>query len=393
MPRGYIEKLPSGRYRGTYWVDGEKLRLRGTFESREIAQSQINEKLQHLGESPRGSLGLHNTFNEWADFWLSLPMKSRKTIVIEDGQYSTSEKRSSTTEQYSRVIEGTARVFLGDMPLGSITESTVNAYIRWLNKTRSDQAWTISRGFEYASRIFHLAIKQDVISFNPFRGLGVVAPDKPTGKKIIFASENDLNRLRQALPHYLVIPSMVAAFSGIRAGELWGLKVKDIRLAEKAILVRRTYSLYKENGIRDYAYGPLKSSTPRETFIAPLLIPALTQVTQGRDPEAPLFVTQSGYRKGLPVRHTSVMDPFKRAAIEIGLPNEFSFHDLRHFFAQMCAKQGISLINTARFMGHKSPDVTFRIYGGLFKNETAEASEQFRNVEGYSFDLEEKESL
>jgi len=44
------------------------------------------------------------------------------------------------------------------------------------------------------------------------------------------------------------------------------------------------------------------------------------------------------------------------------LPPEFSPHDLRHVFASVALARGIPITDVSRWLGHRSVDMTFRIY-------------------------------
>ena len=55
----------------------------------------------------------------------------------------------------------------------------------------------------------------------------------------------------------------------------------------------------------------------------------------------------------------------------------FAFHDLRHFFASMLIAQGESPKYVCDQLGHSSVQVTFDVYGHLFPQAKAEASEKF----------------
>ena len=53
------------------------------------------------------------------------------------------------------------------------------------------------------------------------------------------------------------------------------------------------------------------------------------------------------------------------------------FHDLRHFFASMLIAQGESPKYVCDQLGHSSVQITFDVYGHLFPQAKAEASEKF----------------
>lgn len=56
---------------------------------------------------------------------------------------------------------------------------------------------------------------------------------------------------------------------------------------------------------------------------------------------------------------------FKRAAIKAGLPEAFTFHQLRHAYATACLAHGVQLHELSEWMGHNSMDTTAKVYGHL----------------------------
>lgn len=62
----------------------------------------------------------------------------------------------------------------------------------------------------------------------------------------------------------------------------------------------------------------------------------------------------------------------KRIFASLGLGSDFTFHNLRHTVASIMLKNGMSLIEASRYLGHASPSITAEIYahvmpGGLEK--------------------------
>ena len=58
----------------------------------------------------------------------------------------------------------------------------------------------------------------------------------------------------------------------------------------------------------------------------------------------------------------SFRQTFCRQAVKAGLPASFTPHDLRHVFASVALANGIPVTDVSRYLGHRSVDMTFRIY-------------------------------
>lgn len=69
----------------------------------------------------------------------------------------------------------------------------------------------------------------------------------------------------------------------------------------------------------------------------------------------------AGRRQQLIVR-SSYQDDFARAARKAGLPPQFIPHSLRHCFASAALARGIPITDVTQWLGHRSIEVTYRIY-------------------------------
>jgi integrase len=64
------------------------------------------------------------------------------------------------------------------------------------------------------------------------------------------------------------------------------------------------------------------------------------------------------------VRRT-YQDDFARAARNAGLHPQFIPHSLRHYFASTALARGIPITDVSQWLGHRSIEVTYRIYRHL----------------------------
>jgi integrase len=56
------------------------------------------------------------------------------------------------------------------------------------------------------------------------------------------------------------------------------------------------------------------------------------------------------------------------------IPEGMVIYSLRHFFASNCLSNGIPITDVAEWMGHKSLDVTFKIYRHLMPGSIGTAA-------------------
>ena len=166
-----------------------------------------------------------------------------------------------------------------------------------------------------------------------------------------------------------------AIFSGVRRGELLGLRWGDIDWASKNIQVRK--SLYK-----DKLQEPKSEYSKRKIDMGPRLIEALkahrkrrieTLLKVGRQLTNDDFVFSRP--DGKPLSGDSLYHrDFQRILKRAGL-RQIRIHDLRHTFASILINAGHNLKYIQNQMGHAKIEITFNLYGHLLK-ETLEGAAQ-----------------
>src|SRR5262249_13456614 len=163
---------------------------------------------------------------------------------------------------------------------------------------------------------------------------------------------------------------MVAAFTGLRASELRGLRWTDVNLARGTITVSQRADRYN-------VIGEPKSATSKRTLpIGPMVVNTLRQwklASRGRDGGL-VFPTQ----EGTPENHSNLVQRVLEPALlgagvvaKDGSP-KYGMHALRHFYASWCINRrkdgGLELPpNTVQSrLGHATIVLTLDRYGHLF---------------------------
>ncbi len=138
---------------------------------------------------------------------------------------------------------------------------------------------------------------------------------------------------------------LFAAMTGLRRGEIFNLAWNDVDLDRGTILV-------KSNQAYQTKAGKIRV-VPMNSVVRQLL------EGMGRNTDF-LFPGDRGYRNN----GNFIRAKFKKSIRACGLDSRLHFHSLRHTFASLLVKEGVSLYHVQKLLGHSSPRVT-EIYAHL----------------------------
>lgn len=155
----------------------------------------------------------------------------------------------------------------------------------------------------------------------------------------------------------------VAAYAGLRVGELLALCWGDVDFAARALTVARALSM----GIE---------SSPKSGRVRRVPLPDQTAAALERLSRRPDFTSQ-GDRVfcssiGRTLDGSALRRRFKRSRDAAGL-RPLRFHDLRHTYGSLLAAAGIDLVSIQSVMGHSALSTTSRYLRARPVSEQAEA--------------------
>jgi integrase len=206
---------------------------------------------------------------------------------------------------------------------------------------------TVKLILAYSSRMWNWARTEGLIDVqNP-----VALVDKPSlagqAMDFNFLSADEADRLlawsRENQP--TEYPAYATAlYTGLRMGELWGLRWADCDLDRGLLTIRRSYRM-----------AP-KSGKPRAVPINPALLPILRQWRNDcpASDEALVFPTARGYMR------QKDRDYGFKAALEGAECHPIGFHGLRHSFASHFMMAGGNILSLQKLLGHSSVAVTMK---------------------------------
>lgn len=171
----------------------------------------------------------------------------------------------------------------------------------------------------------------------------------------------------------------LAAYTGLRAGEMLGLQVRDVNLLRRTLDAKRTYQHTRDGWVES---SPKSDKSIRTVPLRRVLVDDLTDYLAEHphrdDPTAPLwpgrdYAGGGEWRGGLHWSKRMDYDSFYRrrfreATRAVGRPT-LRFHDLRHTAASLFAASGMPLARVARVLGHADTTMTYKVYLHFFPDD------------------------
>lgn len=223
--------------------------------------------------------------------------------------------------------------------------------------------------------VFTKAINDDLLARHPMRGVrvrrtrvAVRREDIPTAaevrKLLEVANATAVGRPRDPVLSLFI---RLAAETGMRPGEILGLRVRNIDLLRREVHV--VEQLHERTG----EHAPLKGGTPPRTVpLHPDTAEAITVflATHPRTPEQCLILS----RNGRPIRSSRMAARFKKAAELAGVSSKP--HALRHFYASQLIDAGAPVNVVQKALGHATAAMTLNVYVHLL----GDAGESLRGL-------------
>jgi len=339
----YIRQLPNGRWKVVVQVDGKRQSL-NVDTQREAKKAGAQMQLK-LGEQPDITVV---TVGELIEQHLDL----------------VAERIAPTTLENYRSLQRKVPDWLGAWRIDQVTTRQVEMAYR----TLLDEGWSVHRVralHDVWRPAFSTAVRWGWLVANPVSEAH--QPSKPY-KELVVPTPADVVKIIMAAD--AVNPELgtalhVAAATGMRRGELCGLKWGDIDLEAGSLIVRRSMTTTTAD-----AHGVRPTKTGRGGHRAIKLdsgVWAALRAHKVRQSERLLgygvvdceWVFSHDARD--PWRTDYLTLSFSRIRNELGLPH-VHLHSLRHFSASELIAAGVDIVTVSHRHGHSRPSTTLDYY-------------------------------
>lgn len=355
------QKIPTSRHGvGKRWIvqylDLDGHRTSETFEVREDADEfdarvRVGKADGTLIAADKKDVTLGDLWGPWLDTKAGISEKSRKDYV----------------SYWHTHIEPT----WGARKVRDIQEHQVVAWIAGLTTTKGVKEGDDPRSLGGSAKrkidgmmksMLTRAVKLKVIPANPMAG--VTAPAIPKAERRYLKIEEVDALLFAAKKPAVKLMLEVLLRTALRPGEAKGLKVKDLDVERRRLMIRRDVD---DLGRVDET----KTRMHRDVPLSQVILLALEEAAEGKDGEAWLLPDEYGH-VWTTARWRVV---WENLLVDAGIDTTLKTYELKHTAVSMAIAAGADVYVVQRMCGHASATTTLQFYGHLWDEGLDEAAE------------------
>ncbi len=313
--------------------------------------------------------------------------------------------RSTTASRVERALRNHIYPTFGDRPVASIRPSEIQAWVK--DRAQVLALSTLRVTYAYLVSVLHTAVRDRIIAVNPCDGVRLPARRRT---EIVPLHPDVVRALIDAAPAWYRSLTLLAAASGLRQGEVFGLEVEHVDFLRREVRVQQQL-ITPEEGV-PYLGEPKTHESYRTVPLAKSAVDALAahlerypvvemEIEDRTNPRKPrrrkarlLFLNEhnepvrrdgwahvwrrmvANANKALTAAHgrayaawTKKGKPEGQAPELLQVPEGASMHDLRHFYASLLIKHRKNVKTVQKRLGHAKPSITLDTYTHLWPDD------------------------
>lgn len=335
LPKG-ITQLDNGSYRGSFMYHGELKAVYGK------TLKECAEKLDVLRVSMRQRKRVNvpkMTVKEYADKFIGFKSKQAK---------------KDTIDSYKRQLDIHVLPEFGTLKLSDVRRDILR---EWIFDIAQDKATsTVKLIWSVTSAIFSQAYSDGYIDSDPTSGIKL-PKGKAKKETETFETKEQAKTFCDNLPDDICGKIMrFTMLTGLRSGEVRGLRWSDVSLSAKEIHIQRTL-------LNDGSVDTVKTESGNR--IVPLSAEAVSILSGIRADSS--IIRLGGYvfcdDNGDPITVNKLIWEVNQTVKKCGADfPHITMHSLRHYFATTCANNGMTPKVLMSIMGHSNIAITLNLY-------------------------------
>ena len=364
---GTIRKRSDGRWEARIIIghknDGSPMYKSAFAKTQKSALKQLHHLLDlyrdvDLTEECRMTLG------EWMDKWMD--------------EYMIFTIKENTIKGYRSQIDHQIKPFIGHKQLASLTTADIQKFYNKIKKEGRVHPHPIHGHVLSDSMVrkihmmlheaMEVAVRERYIVRNPTDNTTI--PKKTTTEKQVL-DDSQLNRFLEAIqcePYWHDF-FYVEVMTGLRRGEICGIKWSDIDFNEGTLCIKRSVSTKEGGGV---SIGETKTDAGVRTIIMPPSVATL--LWKKRSDAINEWVFPHYTNPSDPLHPSSAYKKLKTLLKRLELPL-LRFHDLRHTFATQATDGGVDPKTLAGILGHTDASFTLDTYTHVTSDMQKNASD------------------
>lgn len=351
---GTIRKRSDGRWEARIIIghknDGSPMYKSAFAKTQKSALKQLHQLLD-LYRDVDLTKECRMTLGEWMDKWMD--------------EYMIFTIKENTIKGYRSQIDHQIKPFIGHKQLASLTTADIQKFYNKIKKEGRVHPHPIHGHVLSDSMVrkihmmlheaMEVAVRERYIVRNPTDNTTI--PKKTTTEKQVL-DDSQLNRFLEAIqgePYWHDF-FYVEVMTGLRRGEICGIKWSDIDFNEGTLCIKRSVSTNEGGGV---SIGETKTDAGVRTIIMPPSVATL--LWEKRSDAVNEWVFPHYTNPSDPLHPSSAYKKLKTILKRLELPL-LRFHDLRHTFATQATDGGVDPKTLAGILGHTDASFTLDTY-------------------------------
>ncbi len=257
--------------------------------------------------------------------------------------------------EYSKIIKWTVDI-LGDLNIQNLNEECIVQLKKEYNRRRLKPS-TRANNLSVVREI--LKFCQEEMSLKVMNFEKIKRPKIPK-RRVEYLTEEELKHFFNAIPkkstrdfRFRTLLAILIS-TGCRIGEALDLKIQDIDWENKEVII----------------IG--KGNKERKLYFTDWSLKCIKEYIKKRGYEGKFIFVAEG-KKNRWDRNDAQRN-FRNYRKKLGLPSHITAHTIRHSFATLLMKKGISLGHIQVLLGHSSVQTTSRYYLGILNDDEAKSA-------------------